>query len=290
MRKLVVPIVTPFKEDGSVDYGALTRLTRALLDEGADGIFAGGSSAECFLLSAEERKKTLEAVLKGADGAFVMAHVGAIGTALTLDLAKHAERAGASAVSSVPPFYFGFGPENYEAYYFALADSVKLPVAVYYIPGNTGKMGAEFMAKIMNGRDNITAIKYTDSDYYGMQRIKALTGKEIYSGKDECFLSAIAMGADSAIGTTFNFMLKRYRAIADALDGGDLPRAQAEQAKANAVIAAMQAAGDIFHTTKCLLRAKGYDVGGARAPFLPMEKEREEALLSACRPYLDFLE
>ena len=63
-NKFLVPIVTPFKSDETVDYEALKNLTKRLLDDGADGIYASGSSAECFLLSEEERRKTLEAVIE----------------------------------------------------------------------------------------------------------------------------------------------------------------------------------------------------------------------------------
>ena len=107
-NKFLVPIVTPFKANETVDYEALKTLTKKLLNDGADGIYASGSSAECFLLSEEERRKTLEAVIEAADGAYVVAHVGNIGTKNSVALARHAKAAGADAIASVPPFYFNF--------------------------------------------------------------------------------------------------------------------------------------------------------------------------------------
>lgn len=280
-KKLIVPIVTPFNADGTVNYEELKRLTRGLLDEGADGIFAGGSSAECFMLSEEERRKTLETVIEAANGAYVIAHVGAIGTGLTEKLAKHAEQAGASAVASVAPFYFGFSYENIKSYYYDLADSVKIPAMIYYIPACAkGSLTPAQMAEIMNGRENITAVKYTDSDYFTMQRVKALTGKTVISGKDECFISAIAMGADGAIGTTFNFMLGHYKKILSLFNQGKNEEALAVQRKANAIIASM-GCGDVFNTTKYLMSLRGYNVGSARKPFIPLNDEQKKILSDA---------
>lgn len=281
MKKLIVPVITPFKDDESVDYAELKRIVRGLLDEGADGIFAGGSSAECFLLDEEERKKTLEAVVEAAEGAEVIAHVGAIGGRLTADLARHAKRAGASAVASVPPFYFKFQYENIREYYWALADAARLPTMVYYFPACTRMtFEAEQMAEILLGRENILSVKFTDSDYYVMERVKALTGREIISGRDECFLPAIAAGADGAIGTTFNFMLGHYKRILELMRAGKTEEAMAVQTKINAVVAAMGHA-DIFHATKFLMEKKGYRSGIARKPFLPLTEEQKRLLSEA---------
>ena len=79
-KKLLVPIITPFNEDSTVNYDALAKLTKKVLDDGADGIYATGSSAETFLLSTEEQQKSIETIVKAADGAPVIAHVGSVGT------------------------------------------------------------------------------------------------------------------------------------------------------------------------------------------------------------------
>ena len=136
-RKFLVPIVTPFKDEETVDYRALQKLVRKVLNDGADGIYAGGSSAECFFLNESERKKVLEAVIEAAEGAFVAAHIGAIGTCNSISLAKHAQRAGANAVSSVPPFYFSYTFGEIKNYYLDIVKSVDIPMMIYNIPSNT---------------------------------------------------------------------------------------------------------------------------------------------------------
>jgi dihydrodipicolinate synthase/N-acetylneuraminate lyase len=79
----------------------LAQLTKKVLDDGADGIYATGSSAETFLLSTEEQKKSIEVIVKAANGAEVIAHVGSVGTKNAIDLAKHAEKVGANGIASV---------------------------------------------------------------------------------------------------------------------------------------------------------------------------------------------
>ena len=136
-KKILVPLVTPFREDESVDYEMLKKLVRYELDSGADGLYVGGSSAECFLLTAEERKKVLETAVRAADGAFVVANIGSIGTAVAEDFAAHAAKAGADVISSVPPFYFAFSFSEIASYYRDLVKKTGLPMMIYNIPSNT---------------------------------------------------------------------------------------------------------------------------------------------------------
>lgn len=89
---ILVPLFTTFNKDGSIDYDTFAKIERYVLDKGADGVYVGGSSAECFSLTQEERKKVLELAVKVADGKQVVAHVGAIGTGIACDLAAHAKK------------------------------------------------------------------------------------------------------------------------------------------------------------------------------------------------------
>ena len=277
--KFLVPIVTPFNKDGTVNYEALKKLTRKLLDDGADGIYACGSSAECFLLTDEERKKTLETVVKAADGANVIAHIGAVGTYRSIEFAKHAEKCGANGISSVPPFYFSYNNQEIKNYYWDLANSVKIPLTIYYIPVRTGGgVGADDLVEIINGNDNIDSIKFTDKNYQIMQTIKKKTGAFIYSGADECYNAAIAMGADGAIGTTFNNILGLYKDIYKAFSSGDTKLSADLQYKSVALINEM-VKGGVLAGTKRIIKEQGIDVGTPRKPFRELTKEQEESLI-----------
>ncbi len=282
-HKFLVPVVTPFNADESVNYDALTRLTKAILGSGADGIYAGGSSAECFLLDEDERKKTLETVIKAADGAYVVAHVGAISAHNSVELARHAKAAGADAIASVPPFYFAYPFEGILEYYRRLAE-VGLPVIVYSLPSATCKFTIDEYKALMT-IDGVVGLKYTDTDYFAMQQIIAASGAEVYSGKDECFLSALSMGAHGAIGSTFNFMFEAYPEICRLYREKKTDEALAVQSAANAVTAVC--IKNLLPAMKYLIKLRyGIDCGIARCPFTPLTHALESELKTVFDTYL----
>ena len=245
-NKFLVPIVTPFKANETVDYEALKTLTKKLLNDGADGIYASGSSAECFLLSEEERRKTLEAVIEAAD-----------------------------AIASVPPFYFNFPFEGILDYYRRLAET-GLPVIVYSLPSATRKLTIDEYRRLLS-LSGVIGLKFTDSDYFTMERIITETGADVYSGKDECFLSALAAGAKGAIGTTFNFMLDKYLEIYRLFKAGKTAEALEIQSSANAATECVLE--NIMPATKYLIKLRyGIDCGNARRPFLPLSEAHKRKL------------
>src|SRR5436305_520632 len=105
----VIPaMVTPFDENEELDEGRLRAVIRFLIGRKVEGLYITGSTGESFLMSPEERKRVVEVTVDEVKGRIpVMAHIGAISTHLSIDLAQHAEKAGVDAISSVPPFYWG---------------------------------------------------------------------------------------------------------------------------------------------------------------------------------------
>ena len=278
-HRILVPIVTPFKEDETVDYAALKKLVKHLLDSGADGIYAGGSSAECFLLSEEERKKTLETVVEAADGAFVVANIGSVGTRQAELLALHAAKAGADAVSSVPPFYFHFSFEEIRDYYHDLSRKTKLPMMIYNIPAATGGgFTVSEMEKLLSD-ECVHFIKFTDTDYFMLEQIRSHTGKFLYSGKDEDFLSALAAGADGGIGSTFNIMLKKFLGVLHCWDENKILQAREIQHSINEVVRCVCECG-LIESIKYVLGLQGIECGHARRPFRKVKDEEKKKLQS----------
>ncbi|MBQ8882710.1 MAG: dihydrodipicolinate synthase family protein [Clostridia bacterium] len=275
-NKFLVPILTPFNPDGSVNYDALAKLTKEVLKTGADGIYASGSSAECFLLDEEERRKTLETVIANADGAYVMAHIGNIGTKITRDLALHAKSVGANAVASVPPFYFSYPFEGVKDYYKGIAEC-GLPTYIYSISARTQSFTIDQYEQLLS-IDGVEGMKFTETNYFAMQQILARKDINLYSGCDECFLSAISMGAKGAIGTTFNYMMEKYIAIYDAYSKGDMVAALAIQAKANAVTKAAIDCGGLPAFKYLATVRYGIDCGDSRSPFTPLASDKKKYL------------
>ncbi|MBQ6118420.1 MAG: dihydrodipicolinate synthase family protein, partial [Clostridia bacterium] len=207
-------LLTPFDASGAVNYNALRELVQWNLGKGVNGFYVCGSTSEAFLLTGDERKKIVETVCAEAAGkAAVIAHVGCIGQDMAVDLARHAKEAGADAISSVPPFYYGFSFEEIKSYYFALAD-VGLPVFIYNFTaaGGARLTAAQFMEFLSDPR--FLGVKHTSSDFFLLERLKAFRPDAvIFNGYDEMFLSGLAAGADGGIGSTYNFMAEKYIAI-----------------------------------------------------------------------------
>lgn len=275
---ILVPLFTTFNKDGSIDYDTFAKIERYVLDKGADGVYVGGSSAECFSLTQEERKKVLELAVKVADGKQVVAHVGAIGTVIACDLAAHAKKAGADAIASVPPFYHGFQPGEIKGYYTAIADASDLPVIIYNVPGTTGVGLSLAQFKDILSDDRVVAVKYTDVNYYTLDRIKKHTGAFIYSGADECFAYALMAGADGGIGTSMNYCTEKFIAIKEAFDKGDIATAQSEQRKINNCVQAIIETRGLPAMKYMTTVATGIDVGCCRKPFRELTQDEKKLL------------
>ena len=191
-------------------------------------------------------------------------------------LAKHAERCGADAISATPPLFFQYGEDEVYNYYKALANAVHIPLMIYYNPAAGFSMNAKFAARVFEV-DNVTAIKWTSSDYYQMMELKRLTNGEmnIINGPDQMLLMGLQAGADGGIGTTYNFMPKLYRGIYDRFVAGDVASAYQYQQQACRVISSLEGE-PIIPAAKVLLEKMGYCVGNASFPmkrYSPKEKE-----------------
>ena len=273
-KKILIPVITPFKENEEVDYAALAMQVKKVLAEGADGIYAGGSSAECFSLSADERKKTLKTIVDAAEGAYVVAHVAAPSTYLAKDLAVYAKSLGVDELASVPPIYFKFSLPEIKGYYKALHEATGLPIMVYSVANAGYEFGLNEYLELLDG-DYVKSLKFTVKDYYILERLKARTDKFIYSGSDECLLSALAQGADGAIGSLYNFLYPTARLIADNFDK-NIAVARAEQAKLNEILERALFPYGVLSAIKYILQLQGIPAGVCRAPFRRLTDENKK--------------
>ena len=261
-------LVTPLKADESINVPVLHRLINSMIEEGANGFYVGGATGEGLALRTEERMILAEESVKAAAGkAPCIVQVAATDFNDMLLLAKQAEQCGADAISATPPLFFGYDDGEVYEYYKRLANAVHIPVMIYYNPNAGFHVSAEFAAKC-HKVDNITAIKWTCSNYDEMLRLKDLTQGDmnILNGPDQMLLMGLNAGADGGIGTTYNFMLDRYLAIYSAFCAGDIAAAQREQTETDRIIHAVCQYA-LIPATKAIMEAKGFDVGNATFPM-----------------------
>lgn len=279
--KILVPIFTPFKSDYSVDYDALKKLVRSVLDNGADGLYTGGSSAEFVLLTEEERKKTLEVAVKAADGAHIVAHIGSPGVDNAISFAKHAASLGADAVASVPPFYYPYKPDEIKSYYTDIADACGLKIMVYSLATQAALTLDQYRDLLVDER--IYALKYTQPNYYILDRIKQAVNKPIFSGMDEAFAYALAAGADGAIGTSMNFQVDKFIKIQKAHENNDVKSAMAEQTRLNNIVQATVEANTLPGMKYAAKLLGVMDRDTCRRPLRPLTDAQKVSIEKAVR-------
>lgn len=279
MGGFFVAAVTPFDAQDRFDASALHKLMDKTIAEGAAGFLIGGSSAECPMLSREERVQGLEAAsaYSGRRSTRLMASVAAMSTQEAKDYARRAQALGYDAMISTVPYYYKFGMKGIAGYFSALREAADVPLFLYNFPGNTGVeidiTDPSIRAMLTDG--TIAGVKQTSLNLHQMERIKDMNPDlVIYGGFDEVYIGARILGADGAIGSTFNFTLPLFTQIEAAYQALDIPRAQALQRRANNIMQALVSCS-LFPSIKHILRTQGVDCGECRAPFPTLTDEQK---------------
>ncbi|MBI2825521.1 MAG: dihydrodipicolinate synthase family protein [Planctomycetia bacterium] len=238
-NRILPALVTPLTADGALDVASAERLIEHLYAQGVGGLYVTGSTGEGIYLDPATRQQVVELAVRLSRGhGLVIAHVGAVQAAQAFQLAAHAARAGADAVSSIPPFAGGYSWDEVYGYYTRLCAASPLPVLAYYIPVLTGQaLPLDKLAELAELK-GIAGFKFTDYNLYLMQRLLArLRGDQIiYNGPDEMLSLGLAMGAHGGIGTTYNFMPRLMVQVAELVGAGQIAEAVEVQKQMNEVI------------------------------------------------------
>jgi N-acetylneuraminate lyase len=262
---------TPMMANGDINYASLRQMVDFEIAQGVDGLYVGGSTAESFLLTEDERRKVAETVLNQAAGKVkVIVHAGAGGTDAAVRLSNHARENGADAISSVPPIYFKYTNEEIIAYYLDLIELSDMPLVVYNIPAFTGVNMTQGPILELFKHPRVVALKHTNTNMYELERVLAHNPSLVaLNGYDEAFLSGLSMGAQGMIGSTVNFMAKKFIALRDAFVSGRNDEAFRLQGEVNEIVEVMVEVG-VFNAVKYAMTLRGMDCGSCRAPFKPL--------------------
>lgn len=224
---LSVAMVTPFTNDGAVDYNEAQKLANKLVDEGCDSLVVTGTTGETSTLTDEENVGMFKAVLEAVgDRAKVIAGTGTNDTAHSINLSKRAAEVGVHGLLIVTPYYNKPSQAGVQAHFEAIASATDLPVMVYDIPGRAGiAISSETLVRLAE-HPNIKAVKDAKADYLATTRVMAQTDLDYYSGDDGLTLPLMAAGAVGLVSVTAHVATRQYRQLVDAMHAGDLATAR----------------------------------------------------------------
>jgi N-acetylneuraminate lyase len=230
-------IVTPLTSDGKLATEVLVRLLGRLLAAGVDGVYAAGSTGEGVRMSLPDREALVSCLMSHMPkDKKLLVHVGAARVEDAIRLAEHAAKAGAHAVSSLPPK--SEFPEL-RSYYRELAQHSPLPLIVYYFPeASPGAFQEPGELEEICTLPNVPAVKFTDFNLFLLQRITQL-GKVVYNGRDEVLAAGLLMGARGGIGSTYNLVPEAYVALYRHTLRGEWEKARHLQQVLNELIATL---------------------------------------------------
>ncbi|MFB3818680.1 MAG: 4-hydroxy-tetrahydrodipicolinate synthase [Candidatus Methylomirabilales bacterium] len=236
IRGIIPAVVTPFTADERVDEPAFRKVLAAMLDQGVHGLFPVGTGGEFSALAREEKERLMAVSVEVAAGrAFVMPNVGAITTAESVGLARHAEAVGCDAVSAVTPFFLKPSQEELFQHYAAICRAVRIPVLAYNIPERTGgvSLAPATVFRLARELPNFIGIKDSTGDLGGAAELvqEGPAGFRVFMGRDTLIYGALLYGCAGAVAATANVAPGLAVGIYAAVEAGDLPRARALQAR-----------------------------------------------------------
>ena len=224
-----VALVTPFNEDGSVDYQALTRLVEYQIQNGVDFLCALGTTAETPTLTAEEKSKIKKLVIERVNGRVpILLGVGTNSTQAVIDTLQNDDMTGVDAVLVVVPYYNKPSQEGIYQHYKAIANSTRLPIVLYNVPGRTGvNMTAETTLRLARDFDNIVAIKEASGNITQMDDIIKNKPEDfdVISGDDGITFPLITLGAVGVISVIGNAFPREFSRMTRLALAGDYQNA-----------------------------------------------------------------
>lgn len=224
---VLTAMVTPFKDNGDVDYDAAAALAIKLVDDGCDGLVVTGTTGETSTLTDEENLGMFAAVLDAVgDRAKVIAGTGTNDTAHSISLSTRAAALGVHGLLLVTPYYNKPSQAGVKAHFEAVANAAKLPVMIYDIPGRAGIAISTETIIELSANQYIVALKDAKADFMATTRVLAETDLDVYSGDDGLTLPLMAAGAVGVVSVTAHIAAAQYRGMVDAMHAGDLATAR----------------------------------------------------------------
>lgn len=272
LKGMGVALITPFKEDESVDYEALGRLVDYLLQNGADYLVVLGTTAETPTLTEEEKKKIIELVVtKVRHRIPIVLGVGGNCTKSVVDKLKNDNFEGIDAILSVVPYYNKPSQEGIYQHYKAIAQATELPVILYNVPGRTGvNMTAETTLRLAREFKNIIAVKEASGNITQMDDIIKNKPKDfnVISGDDGITFPLITLGAIGVISVIGNAFPREFSRMVRLALAGDYDSARTIHHRFTELFSLLFVDGNPAGV-KSMLSMMGFVENHLRLPLVP---------------------
>jgi 4-hydroxy-tetrahydrodipicolinate synthase len=230
LRGSIAPIVTPFNEDGTIDYPALGQLINWHIESGTHGISVTGTTGEPSSLTFDERIKVMEFAAKAVDKRVpFVPGTGSANHNETLLLTKKAEEIGADAALVIVPYYNKPSQHALYKHFSTVAESVGIPIIIYNIPGRTSvNLEVDTLANLHRDYPSIIGVKESNKDFEHVNRVLLKCGRDflLYSGIELLCYPMLAIGGAGYISATANIAPKKVAQIYDEWSEGNYLRAQ----------------------------------------------------------------
>ena len=276
---LLTAMVTPFDDDGMVDYDAAATLARWLGDNGSTGLVLAGTTGESPTLTDDEKIELFRTVAEVVTIP-VIAGVGSADTRHSIELTRAAAATGVAGMLVVTPYYSRPSQAGLFAHFSAVAGATELPVIVYDIPPRTGrKVATATLVALAREVPNVVAVKDATSNPYESARLLSRTPDdfELYSGDDGFTLPLLAIGAVGVISVASHWAGDEMATMITAFQKGDVGEARRQNQQLLASFA-FETGDDAPNPlpAKAMMRVLGHRVGQCRPPMGPAPSGLED--------------
>jgi 4-hydroxy-tetrahydrodipicolinate synthase len=271
--RVLTAMVTPFTAAGAVDVDGAQRLAAHLVDAGNDGLVISGTTGESPTTTDEEKDALLRAVVEAVGGrAHVIAGAGTNDTAHSVELARHAEKAGAAGLLLVTPYYSKPPQAGLIKHFTTIADATGLPTMLYDIPSRSvTPIATETLLRLAE-HPQIVAVKDAKDDLGASSHVLARTDLAYYSGTDMLNLPLLAIGAVGFVSVVSHLVTPQLVEMVAAHDAGDVDRAgQIHRQLLPVYDGLFRTQGAIL--VKAALTLRGLPAGPVRAPLVDATDE-----------------
>lgn len=283
-----VALVTPFKENGEVNYEKLEEIVEEQIAGGTDAIIACGTTGEASTMTHEEHLDVIEYICRVTKKRIpVVAGTGSNCTETAIYLSAEAEKRGADGLLLVSPYYNKATQKGLMAHFTAVADAVKIPVILYNIPGRTGvTIKPETIAALCKNVDNIVGVKEASGNFSAIATLMSLSDGtvDLYSGNDDQIVPLLSLGGKGVISVLSNVAPRQTHDICASYFAGDVKTSASLQLKAIPLITELFSEVNPI-PVKAAMNMMGKGVGPLRMPLTEMEPQNQEKLKVAMTAY-----